>query len=302
MERAVTDRKQVVFTGHSSGGAIAILATIWFLERYIRLNTNKIEPLKPQCVTFGSPLVGDCIMNHALRRENWSHCFINFVMRYDVVPRISLTPFSFTKQQVQPILNFFNPNSPFYNKEAISEAPGFYVTVLKSASSVASHAACKIMGSTNPLLETVSSFIELSPYRPLGTYVFCTGNGKLVVISNPDAVLQLLFYSFQLSPAEEIATIAQRSLRDHLNYKDELEESLQMHSVTCLDHHQPKALPISSRGAEINVALNDLGLVTSLTGVELVICFQVASLLQLLKIFSTGNKNTIGVHKILLKA
>ncbi|KAL7192059.1 hypothetical protein ACSBR2_023997 [Camellia fascicularis] len=42
-----------------------------------------------------------------------------------------------------------------------------------------------------------TSFIELSPYRPFGTDIFCTRNGKLAV-TNRDAVLQLLLYSSQL--------------------------------------------------------------------------------------------------------
>ncbi|KAK7854505.1 protein eds1b [Quercus suber] len=42
-----------------------------------------------------------------------------------------------------------------------------------------SHVACNLMGNTNLLLETVTNFIPLSPYKPSGTYVLCIGNGKL---------------------------------------------------------------------------------------------------------------------------
>ncbi|CAK7322931.1 unnamed protein product [Dovyalis caffra] len=256
VRKAVADRRQVVFTGHSSGGAIAILATVWFLEEYNKQSS-------PLCLTFGSPLVGDRIINLALRRENWSRYFVNFVMRYDIVPRISLCPLSSIEQQLQQVLDYFDQNA----QQPPHEAPAFYEIVVKNASSVANYAACKIMGSTNPLLETVSSFIELSPYRPLGTYVFCTGNGKLVVISNPDAVLQVLFYSSQLSTQEEEAkvTVAQTSLRDHLNYGNYLQEHLKMPIVTCLYHPHPEALSLSSNVAnvdrgKVDMALNDLGL------------------------------------------
>jgi enhanced disease susceptibility 1 protein len=126
------------------------------------------------------------------------------------------------------------------------------------------------MGSTNPLLETVSSFIEPSPYRPFGTYVFCTGTGKLVVISNPDAVLQVLFYSSQLSTEEEKVTVAQTSLRDHLNYENYLQEHLKTPAVTSLFHHRQEALAVSWNVAsvereKVDMALNDLGLVSSFT-------------------------------------
>lgn len=255
MRTAVTERKQVVFTGHSLGGPIAILATIWFLEEYIRQDPKTLAPL---CLTFGSPLVGDRIVSHALRRENWSRYFVNFVMRYDIVPRVSLAPLSSVEHQLQQVLNCFNPKSPFYMQGNVGEASGFYVNVMRNAFSVVSHAACKMMGSTNLLLETVSNFVELSPYRPLGTFVFCTGNGKLVVIRNPDAILQLLFYTFQLSSV----AVADSRLKDHLGYKDELQECLQMQSVTFLDDHHLEALPLSDNVTmEINMALNDLGLV-----------------------------------------
>ncbi|KAB5531966.1 hypothetical protein DKX38_018636 [Salix brachista] len=223
--KAAADRRQIVFTGHSSGGAIAILATIW--------------------------------------RENWSSYFVNFVMRCDIAPQISLSPLSSIKQQLQQVLDYFNQKA----QQPPNEAPAFYETVVKNASSVANYAACKIMGSTNPLLETISSFIELSPYRPLGTYVFCTGNGKLVVSNNPDAVLQVLYHASQLSTEEanRKMTVAQTSLRDHLNYGNDLQEYLKMSIVTCLHQHHPEALPLSLNVANaererVDVALNDLGL------------------------------------------
>ncbi|KAJ6868839.1 hypothetical protein NC651_033820 [Populus alba x Populus x berolinensis] len=258
VEKAVADRRQVVFTGHSSGGAIAILATAWFLEVYNRQSSDFIAPL---CLTFGSPLVGDYIINIAIRREKWSRYFVNFVMRYDIVPRISLSPLSSIKQQLQRVLDYFNQNA----QQPPNDAPDFYETVVKNASSVANYAACKITRSTNPLLETVSSFVELSPYRPFGTYVFCSGTGKLVVISNPDAVLQVLFYSSQLSTGEEKETVAQASLRDHLGYEKYLQKHLKTPAVTSLFHHRQEALALSSNvesveREKVEEALNDLGL------------------------------------------
>jgi len=56
-------------------GAIAILATIWFLELYVRQGSKDTSPL---CFTFGSSLAGDRTMSHALRREKWSRYFFEF--------------------------------------------------------------------------------------------------------------------------------------------------------------------------------------------------------------------------------
>ncbi|CAL1367875.1 unnamed protein product [Linum trigynum] len=265
VEKARRESKQVIFTGHSAGGPTAILATLWFLEKY----KNASSPILPLCLTFGSPLVGDRFLNHAVNRENWSKQFIHFVMRYDIVPRISLSQLqpNHQQQQLQDALKFFNPNikdqlPPEFDPQS------FFVHVMRGSSSVASHAACKIMGNTNLLLETVSSFVELSPYRPFGTFVFAAGNGKLVILRNPDAVLQVLFYSSQLSSPDEVDEIAKRSLKDHLNYANELKECLDnMQSVTSLDDHRDSlaSIPLSSDSATaetaaINASLNDLGL------------------------------------------
>ncbi|EOY20573.1 hypothetical protein QUC31_006934 [Theobroma cacao] len=262
VEKAIADKKQIVFTGHSSAGAVAILATVWFLENYIKPEITRMSPL---CVTFGSPLVADFIFNHALRRENWSHCFIHFVMRYDIVPRILLAPLSSMERELEQILYLLNPKPLFPSQGSTRVASQFYQTVMRNASALTSHAACQLMGNANPILETVASFIELSPYRPCGTFVFCTGNGKLVVVRNADAVLQLLFYSTQLCSENELEEVAERSLNSHFDYQSELRERLKMQNVVHLDHLD--GLPLSSNGAAAeniatSMALNELGLST----------------------------------------
>ncbi|KAJ8563233.1 hypothetical protein K7X08_031685 [Anisodus acutangulus] len=267
VEKAMSDGKQIVFGGHSSGGPIAILAALWCLE-YCRTRPND-NLVYPYCITFGSPLVGDRIWSHALKRENWSRYFIHFVMKYDVVPRMMLAPLSSIQELIQAIFSFINPKSPYYQHEAVvrsSDASNFFMTVMRSASSVASYAACNLQGCTNLLLETVSNIVQLSPYRPFGTYIFCTGNGKLVVIENPDAVLQLLFYSSQMSSEAEAAVVVTRSLNEHLLYRNEMQESLEMQDVVHLiyltDIPLSSNVILSDEVATMNPALNDLSLST----------------------------------------
>ncbi|KAI9174230.1 hypothetical protein LWI28_014295 [Acer negundo] len=257
VRKAVTEKKKIVFTGHSSGGPIAILAAVWFLQNGLDLN----KTMKPLCITFGSPLVGDRIFNHALSREDWSQCFTHFVMRYDIFPRVPLAPFESTARQLHHILPLLNPKQTA--QASIEEAAkALYLNVMRNASSVASNAACHLMGNTNKLLETISSFVKLSPYRPFGTYVFCTGNGRLVVVRNPDSVLQILFYSSQLSSGEG-SEICIRSVKDHFGYQSEI-QSLEAKTVTDLD--QFEELPLSSNGgggagsSGIDIVLNELGL------------------------------------------
>ncbi|KAH9775957.1 protein eds1-related [Citrus sinensis] len=261
--KAVAERKQIVFTGHSSAGPIAVLMTVWFLENWE--NFIKSDPstsrMPPICVTFGSPLVGDFIINHALRRESWSHYFIHFVMRYDIVPRVLLAPLSSLEPELKTILDFLNPKCTIHIQEPTREASALYVTVMSNASSVASHAACHLMGNTNKLSDTLLSFIELSPYRPFGTYVFCTGDRELVVVKNPDAVLQIFFYSSQLSSEVEGPEIALRSVKDHFNYQSEL-QNLETKGVAHFDNLE--GLPLSSNvgAAGLGLVLNNLGLST----------------------------------------
>lgn len=271
---AVNGNKPIIFTGHSSGGAVAVLATIWFFED--RSKAKKTGTAK--CVTFGSPLVGDYIVSHALKREKWSEHFIHFVMRYDIVPRILLAPLSSIQQELVHVLHYFTANGHHYPRESI--APDFYTNVMRNASALASHAACKLMGNTNLLLETLTNFTKLSPYRPFGTYIFCTGNGKLVHLDNPEAVLQLLFFSCQLSHENEMEATARSCINAHLDYATELGRSLE-ENVVYVDRLEE--LPLASDGS----ALDDLGLVILFLirfSILIVVCFEDIILLILLQI------------------
>ncbi|XP_022868547.1 protein EDS1B-like, partial [Olea europaea var. sylvestris] len=304
VEKAVSDRKQVVFTGYSSGGPVAILAAIWFLEKYVRLNASQIPPY---CVTFGSPLVGNQIFSHALRRENWTRYFVNFVTRHDIVPRIMLAPVSSTEQGLKLMHELTTTKSQYFQHAfipKIDSASAFFLSVMRNASSVASHAACNLMGCTNLLLETVSSFIELSPYRPFGTYIFCSGNGKLVVLDNPNAVLQLLFYCLQLSPGEENSEFLCGIFKEHLIYESELQESLNMQNVIYVENLVDVPLSSDAAGtndaaALVNSALNDLGL-----SMRARLCMRAAGELEMQKLENQrkvdSNRDTIrdGLRRI----
>ncbi|KAL2936006.1 Protein EDS1L [Bienertia sinuspersici] len=261
VEKAATQNKQIVFTGHSLGAATAILATLWYLETR---NQRQINQIPPRCITFGSPLVGDNVLTHAVNREHWSQFFTHFVMRYDIVPRISLTPLPSIERELQPLLQYFNPKSPFFAVEKTAESSMFILIVMRNASIVTNRVACLFMGCTNLLLENVTNFIELSPYRPFGTYVFYTGNRKFVVAENPDAILQILHYCVQLDSESDWDIVAQKSLKEHIIYEDELPDNLEMPSVAYLKHLEDLPLCAGNMGQgenfELCAALNDLGL------------------------------------------
>ncbi|KAK7304563.1 hypothetical protein VNO77_42444 [Canavalia gladiata] len=267
VDKAMNKQKQIVFAGYSSGAPIAILATLWTLEKYQTPKFKKGIP--PLCVTFGSPLVGNHIFSHATRRENWSRYFLHYVMKYDIMPLILLAPLSsLDEKKFESISQFFKPKSKPSTSESVGKATAaasdFYFAIMSNALTVTSHAASKLMGTTDTTLETLENFIPLSPYRPFGTYIFCTGNGilgKQVVIRNSDAVLQVLFFSAQLSQ-EEAAQVPFRSLQEHTTYGTELQKILVTQNVVYLDD-QLKNLPLSHDAKDgINTTLNDLGLNT----------------------------------------
>ncbi|KAF9623265.1 hypothetical protein IFM89_000754 [Coptis chinensis] len=279
VRKAMAENKHIVFTGHSSGGPIAILATIWLLEH---CKQNQNSQCTTSCVTFGSPLIGDRVFGHALRREHWSHHFIHFVNRYDIVPRVSLAPLSSMEREFPLILCFFNPKSCYHRQEIVGrsqESAGFFGSVMRNAASVTSHAACLSMESTNPLLESVIRFVELSPYTPFGTYIFCTGSGKMVTVINPDAVLQMFFHCLQLSPEEDITDVAYKSLQEHLLYEFTMQGNLERQTVVYLDNLDQ--IPVTANSVDndekrlTNIALDELGLSTRAR-----ICLQAAGVLQ----------------------
>lgn len=249
--------KPVVFTGHSAGGPIAILATIWLLEQQRNSDSNT-NSTPPRCITFGSPLVGNFIFSHALKREKWSTHFVHFVMRYDIVPRIHVAPLPSLQPQLQTILNSLNSRSPGSSSNG-NIATEFFMTVMRNASAVVSNAACHLMGNTNLLLDTLKSFVKLSPYSPFGTYIFFTESEKVVVVSNPDAILQILFYACQLSSESESDHIAQQSLNAHWGYESKMQKLELLHAIR-LDELDKLPLSLTSRNTPLTEALNELGL------------------------------------------
>ncbi|KAJ4910438.1 Protein EDS1B [Raphanus sativus] len=219
--------RRIVFTGHSSGGATAILATVWYLETFFtKKSSNEFSFPEPLCLTFGAPLVGDYVFKHALGRENWGRLFFNFVTIFDIVPRIMLAPKASTKQALPYALSLLGRRASIQeNDQTIAD---FYATVMKDVETAARQANCELIGDGgNAFLETFSSFLELSPYRPAGTFVFSTGT-RLVAMDNSDVILQILFYASQSSNERELSLRPNQSIRDHHSYQEMVDSNLDM--------------------------------------------------------------------------
>ncbi|KAJ6299145.1 hypothetical protein OIU76_020172 [Salix suchowensis] len=94
---------QLIVTGHSLGGSIASLFTLWLLDN-IKQTYKKTK--LPLCFTFGSPLLGDQGLQRAIsERSKWCSCFLHVAANRDLLPRISST--SQSNPQCKPFGTFF---------------------------------------------------------------------------------------------------------------------------------------------------------------------------------------------------
>ncbi|XP_011005007.1 PREDICTED: senescence-associated carboxylesterase 101-like, partial [Populus euphratica] len=80
---------RLIVTGHSLGGTIASLFTLWLLDN-IKKTTRRNQ--LPFCITFGSPLVGDQGLQRAISEHSkWNSCFLHVAAFKDLSPGIFIT-------------------------------------------------------------------------------------------------------------------------------------------------------------------------------------------------------------------
>ncbi|MFS7939833.1 putative EDS1, EP domain-containing protein [Helianthus anomalus] len=153
-----------------------------------------------------------------------------------------------TTQKPNKIPKIFNKSTPVKtidHDQLVNgkQAEEFFEHVLINASTVASHDTFDLMEPTNSLKDKLSAgFVKVSPYRPFGVYVFCTQGEDLapstsrqqLVVENPNAVLQLLFYFLQLpnEDQQDLAQFALQSLTENFGYEKELNKNgLQLEKI-----------------------------------------------------------------------
>lgn len=85
MVEIMNTSKSIVITGHSIGGAIASLLTLWLL---CRLQTI----CSVICITFGSPMLGNQSFSRAILQKRWAGHFCHVVSQHDIVPRLFFAP------------------------------------------------------------------------------------------------------------------------------------------------------------------------------------------------------------------
>ncbi|XP_030553583.2 senescence-associated carboxylesterase 101-like [Rhodamnia argentea] len=77
-----------IITGHGVAGCVASLFTLWLLDALDASTT-----MRPLCITFGSPLLGDDGFRQAISQFSpWNSCFLHVVHKEDRFPSLWLQP------------------------------------------------------------------------------------------------------------------------------------------------------------------------------------------------------------------
>lgn len=91
--------EEVIFTGHSMGGSLALIACYFYHTRQLNKNLR--------CHTFGAPPTGNlAFFQYLTRHIREVHCVR---LKNDVVPHIPLNPFFFHKENILDLEDEFSP-------------------------------------------------------------------------------------------------------------------------------------------------------------------------------------------------
>ncbi|XP_057867990.1 protein EDS1B isoform X5 [Cryptomeria japonica] len=190
--------QNIIFVGHSIGGAVAALATIWFLEKRLR-NSNSF------CITFGAPLFGNATIQEAIGREDWLGRFCHVVCKYDIVPRMYLAPYESIAKPLDAIVPHWR------SKMGIDCVDVSHLSM--------SEACMTILNNVLKCTSTVANNYPgvRSPYVPIGTYMFCSTRGA-ACFEDSEAVLKLLHFSMQCQEGIPFDQIAGTCISEHTDY------------------------------------------------------------------------------------
>eukprot|EP00253_Pinus_taeda_P013083 PITA_13083 len=252
----------IVFAGHSTGGAIAALATLWVLEKQGQRGPSKAV----FCITFGFPLIGDEILARAVRRKKWADRFCHVVSRRDVFSRILLAPSISVSRHLETQFPYWkrsmqnSADSLGSTDIPMAEAPPggtaeFVGTVVQHCSAVANYTSAAKMSPNNPLIAAVKPLVKLSPYRPFGHFLFCSSSGG-VWIENHYAVLPVLYYA-----AQTLGANLEDYILEHSGYGHILPKALL--NIVKLGEEKLSNLPLTDaayQDRELATQLDALGL------------------------------------------
>lgn len=198
MKTLVEQSKSIILTGHSIGGAIASLTTLWLLS-YIQTIPSPPEIL---CITFGSPLLGNKSLSKSLLRQRWAANFCHVVLKHDIIPRLLFAPLIPINTQLHFLLQ--------YIQSSITSQPGHIEVDVTEEMKDELFRFVLIYTEATAKESTESMKNSSGLFWPFGNYMFCSEEGA-VCVDNAVSVVKLLHLM--------LATGSSRScFEDHLKY------------------------------------------------------------------------------------
>ncbi|XP_058089865.1 lipase-like PAD4 [Magnolia sinica] len=199
----VSSNKAVVFTGHSIGGTIASLATLYLLSSFPSLSST----VSLLCITFGSPLLGNEALSRAILKERWGGRFCHVVSKHDIVPRLLFAPLDSVSMQLNQLLEFWHSLMRFPQRSGKPITQLSYEDVDEFRLFVSDHLAAAEAAAE---IEQEEGSSCRSLYTPFGSYLFCSEEGA-ICIDNSTAIVQMLHLLFMTSSVRS-------SIEEHLMY------------------------------------------------------------------------------------
>ncbi|CAF3351108.1 unnamed protein product [Rotaria sp. Silwood2] len=151
--------KRLIFTGHSLGGSVAHLCTIFNLA-----NKSYKENPKLYSIAFGSPFIGDRTVAEDLIRKNFNNNFLTIINQSDIVP--NLLNLVETGSRVQ------STAVPF--AQQCSEIVTTLLPLISSVTGVSSEVLTLPIRTLNSLVPKLKQLLnnKITDYKPIGQYGF----------------------------------------------------------------------------------------------------------------------------------
>ncbi|WOH07059.1 hypothetical protein DCAR_0626488 [Daucus carota subsp. sativus] len=193
------ERKSLVLTGHSFGGAIASLTSLWLLS-YLHSISASFSVL---CITFGSPMLGNKSLSRAILQERWAGNFIHVIGKHDIVPRLLFAPLDQVTNHLHCLLQFWHSSMKLEDLSC-SEQSLFGTQNSQLLKFVLVH-----INAAAENLEKGAADLG-SAFSPFGNYMFCSDDGA-ICMDNDIAVTKLLHVLFSTATVSSVH-------EDHMNY------------------------------------------------------------------------------------
>ncbi|CAO2836901.1 unnamed protein product [Amaranthus hypochondriacus] len=179
MKGLLETSKSIILTGHSIGGSIASLTSLWLLSYF----QNMPSPPQILCITFGSPLLGNKSLSKLLLRQRWFGNFCHVVHKHDIIPRLLFAPFRPINTQLHFLLQ--------YIQSSISSSPD--QIRVRVTEEMKEQLFSFVLDKTEEIAKELAENVEIPAglYCPFGNYLFCSEEGQ-VCVDNTVSIVKLL--------------------------------------------------------------------------------------------------------------